>query len=126
MLNIASILKHILKSVSNKSPQYQVLDNEHVVDTKTSVELHLYDDWVKVTYNDDTVVTMSDLTQEEQGIIWEIKQLITDPAEVEHQKANYQELLKSRREKLASLFEQPQPLDMGFPVEEEDTEEYHG
>lgn len=126
MINIASILKHVLQGVANKNPQYQVLDSEHIVDTKTSAQFHLYDDWAKVTYDDEVIITKSDFTQEEQKIIWAIKECIVDPAEVERKKANYQELLSDRRQDFASLFESPEPLDNGFPVEEADTEEYKG
>lgn len=126
MINIASILKHIAQSIAKKDPQYKVLDDQHIVDTKTSAEFHLYNDWVKVTYDDAIVITMSDFTQEEQAAIWDLKQLITDPGEREHQKANYNELLKGRRQDFADLFENPEPLATGFPVEETNTEMYKG
>ena len=81
MLNIASILKFIQQSLIDNSDRYVVTDEEHILDTHTGIELHIYDDWFKITHDDNVIATMRDFdTTIEQPIVWEIKALIT-PAE---------------------------------------------
>lgn len=126
MLNISSILKHIGKGVEAKDPRYHVLNDEHVLDSKTGVELHMYDDWFKATYKDEVIATMPDFTKNEQEVLWSIKQLVSNPEKVKYINENYTTLQKARREKLAALFESPTPIETGVPVEEAEATEYLG
>ena len=48
MLNILSILKHIHDGIQNADPRYTVQDDEHILDTKSGVLLHVYDNWFKI------------------------------------------------------------------------------
>ena len=103
-----------------------IIDTETVLDTKTGAELHMLDDYFKITQEGAPIVTMSDLTKEEAEIIWGIKQSITDPAILKQKADNYMDDLKARRVRLSDLYENPTPVVLKSPVEEEDTEEYQG
>lgn len=124
MLNIRSILNHILKGITEKNPRYIVKDHEHVIDTQTGTELHMYGDWFKVGYKDVMVAKMSDFTSEEQDIVWCIKQAITDPTKAKEYSDEYHAQLKKNREKFSDLFEYPEPVTS--LKEEEGTVEYQG
>jgi hypothetical protein len=126
MLSISSVLEFIKRAVDEKDPRYDVLNDEHVLDLKSGVELHMYDDWFKVTYKDEVIATKTDFTKKEQDIIWTIKQAISDPEDAKFKDDNYTELQKGRREKLSALFESPTPVDEGLPEEEADTTDYQG
>lgn len=126
MLNISSILIHIHNGIVNKDSRFTILDEEHILDNKTDVEFHLYDDWLKATYDDEVIITINDFTKEEQDILQKIKQLIVDPIKYKERKDNHMLLVKSRREKLASLFETPTPINKASVVAETDTTEYTG
>ena len=126
MLNILSILKYMHTNLPHDKERYVVLDSEHIMDTKTGVELHTYDDWFKFTRDGETVAKMSDFTPQEQEVVWEIKKSITDPAVIKKMEEDYPVRLKERREALSNLFEYPEPVINKNPVMEEDTEEYQG
>lgn len=126
MLNISSVLEYICKAVQEKNPRYQILNDEHVLDMNSGIEFHMYDDWFKVTHNDEIVVTKTDFTKDEQDIIWRIKQYISDPETVQFKSDNYDKLQKTRREKLSGLLEMPTPVDDGLPCQEEGTTDYQG
>lgn len=106
--------------------RYKIINDEHVLDIKTGVEYHLYDDYFKITYGDDKIAKMNDFTLDEQEIIWKIKQLITDPEKVKQRLEEYPTLVKQRREKLSELYENPNPTSTKIVVEEVDTEVYTG
>lgn len=124
MLSIASILRHVKDNI-HVLDRYQIIDDEHVLDTHTGAKFHLYDDWFKITYADKMIVRASDLAPHEQEIIWELKQTITDPSLVQQRLKEYPEKLRMRREHLSKLFEHPQPVAKPVEVEEE-TVEYMG
>jgi hypothetical protein len=126
MLNIESIFKYIHDQIAAGSHRYTLIDDEHVLDTESGVKLHLYDDWIKITYDDDVVAKMNDFTQSEQDILWGIKQMITDPEEAKQKIENYPLMLKKRREKLSELLENPKPVTSKDPVVEQGTEQYMG
>jgi len=126
MLNISSILKHIYTGVINKDPRFTVIDDEHIIDTKTGVKIHLYDDWLKMTHDDKKVIRMNDFTQKEQEILWKLKESVTDPEKSRMKREQYPELIKARRKRLSDLYENPIPMIHKHPIEEDNTDEYTG
>lgn len=125
MLNIESILNHVLSGVTTGDTRFEVIDDEHVLDRKTGVELHVYDDWFKLTHNDEIVATKNDFTNAEQGVVWQIKQTITSAETRRDKETNYKSLLDGRRVELSRLYEQPTPVAETV-VAEVGTEEYTG
>tara|TARA_R110002124_G_scaffold92696_2_gene235409 strand:- start:2244 stop:2627 length:384 start_codon:yes stop_codon:yes gene_type:complete len=127
MLNISSILLHIHNLIKDGSERITILDDQHVLDTKTAVKLHLYDDWFKITHDDHVIATMRDFDSEtEQPIIWKIKNLITDPAKIEEGKVDYIAMIKERRSAISDLFENPVPIVEDEPIVEVNTVDYMG
>lgn len=126
MLNIYSVLDYICKAIKEKNPRYKIMNDEHVLDMNSGIELHMYDDWFKVTHDGELVATKTDFTKDEQDVVWHIKQFISDPEESQFKIDNYEKLQKERRAKLSDLLETPTPVDDGLPVEEPDTTPYHG
>lgn len=124
MLNILSILNFIALDAQRNPERFKVIDDQHLLDTKTGIKLHLYDDYFKITHDNAIVATKGDFTEDEQKAIWRIKQSITDPVISEEKRKNYQIATKARREALASLFENPKPILA--PTPEESTVEYTG
>jgi len=53
MLSIESILKFVHENLSN--PRFKKLNEEHIVDEKTGIEFHMYDDWFKMTKGEDII-----------------------------------------------------------------------
>lgn len=126
MLRISSILRYILKGVREQNPRFIVKGDEHVIDTATGVTLHVYDNWFKLTKDDVNIVTKDDFTDEEQGLFWKIKKLIT-PAEVlAERSANYKQLQIDRRKKLSDLYENPTPMTAVPVQEEKEVKDYAG
>ena len=119
MLKIESILNHIKNGISTGSDRYDVIDDQHVLDLKTGVKLHLYDDWFKISRNDEIIATIQDFDPSvEHQIIWEIKELITPVGVAEKKKATHMDSVKKRREVLSGLFEVPeQLLSTSIPME---------
>jgi transcription-repair coupling factor (superfamily II helicase) len=126
MLNLESVIKFIAKGVEEKHPRYKVIDEEHVIDVDTGVELHMYNEWFKLTYDGDVIATIRDFTVEEQQAVWSIKQLIIDPVKAQHEELKYNELQKKRREDLSKYFENPIPTKSKEPSVEENTVIYTG
>jgi hypothetical protein len=126
MLKLSSILNHILKGVRADDTRFIVEGDEHITDTSTGVTLHVYDNWFKLTHDDDNVIVKEDFTAEEQALIWEIKKLITPAHVLEEREANYKPLQKARRAKLSELYESPTPLATNAPVAEENATDYIG
>lgn len=127
MLNIESILMHVLQGITAKDPRFQVISDEHVLDTKTGVTIHVYDDWFKLTREDENVITKNDFTDAEQNVVWQIKQVITPPEVLKEKEVNYKPLQDHRRAQLSYLYEQPTPIpDVNNVQPEPDTTEYTG
>lgn len=126
MLNILSILNFVATSIQKKDPRYEVIDSEHVFDTKTSIRYRLYDDYIKITHGDTVILKMDYLSKQEQQAIWAIKQLITDPAETEAKRANYMKMVQEYRAKFSELYAEPMPVEDNSIQPEMDTEEYTG
>lgn len=110
----------------NNAERYKKIDDEHIIDNQTGVELHVYDDWFKLTHDGDIIARMSDFSNQEQEVVWKIKQAITDPDTAIAREHEYPNILKGRRENLSNLFENPKPVKNISPVMEENTVEYLG
>lgn len=123
-LGIKSILDFILKALMQKDPSIDVLDDMHIMDTHTGVEYHLYDTHSKITHGDDEIMTSFDMTPEEQKVLWDIKQIITDPVTTANKKENHHELLRGRRKEFSHLYAEPQPLVDDSLQPEENTVPY--
>lgn len=123
MYNILSILMYISNLIKTADPRIVKLDEEHIIDTKTSVKFHLYDDYFKVTHGDETILTNQQMTAQEQEAMWGLKMLIQDPAVTEQRKKEYPDLVRSKRRLLSDLFADPKPIGI---MEEDDTMEYTG
>ena len=127
MLEIESILDYIREGVLSDPERFEVVDDEHVIDTKTGVELHVYDDWFKITRDGETIATMQDFdTGVEQPIIWKIKGLITEPEVMEQKKIHHMSMIKQRRKSLSDLFESPEPVAHEHIIPESETTKYTG
>ena len=126
MLNISSILKFVLHSVQNGDTRMTVIDDMHIMDTKTGVEYHLYDDYCKMTYKGENILTISYLTKDEQSTIWDLKQLITDPAKAKEKQDNYPAVMTKQREIFSGLYENPEPVMPDYAPAENTGEEYVG
>ncbi len=127
MLEIESILNYICEGLLSDSERFEVIDDEHVLDTKTGVKLHAYDDWFKITRDGETIATMQDFdTGIEQPIIWQIKGLITDPEVTEQKKLEHMVMIKQRRKALSELFESPEPIENDQVITETGTTKYTG
>ena len=59
-LNFKSWLMYVKDGITNKVERYKVVDDEHVVDTESGIQLHIYDGWFKVTHDDEIIATMRD------------------------------------------------------------------
>ena len=124
MLNINSIFKFLHDELTKGSSRIVKIDDEHLIDSKTGVEYHLYDDEFKITHNDDLIAKGAYFTKGEQSTMWAIKDLITDPVEVARKKEAYPMTVKTARERLSSLYENPQPIQP--VVDDDDAEIYTG
>ncbi len=126
MIDIAKILTYVYNGVKADDPRFVVEDDEHVLDTKTSIEYHLYDDGGKVTYGDKVVARLEFYRKNEQDILMAIKKLITDPKVMEQKIAHYPVMVKEAREAFADYYENPRPIVNKEPVAEENTTDYQG
>ena len=126
MLNIHSVLKFILLGLEDAVERFKIVDDEHVIDSHTGVELHLYDGWFKLTRGDDVIIEMINFSEDEKQVLWDIKTIITEPATMKEREDNYISNTQKRRQKLSDLFENPQPLKVKSPVMETGTVDYTG
>ncbi len=126
MLDIQSILEYISDGVSSGLERFSI-GEDSVLDTKTGVEIHVYDDWFKLTRGGEVVATMQDFDAGvEQPVIWQIKQLISDPDVMEQKKQDHLIMIKERRKLLSELFESPEPIVNNEIVAESGTTKYSG
>lgn len=128
MYNIQSIFEWALEQIKLKNPRFKVAeDYEHVLDTHTGIEFHLYDKWSKVTHGDTVVITSHDLTQDECATLWQIKMAITPDAVKQEQEKYASRKTYKRREKLSDFFMNPKPVKVPESVvPEADTTPYLG
>lgn len=126
MVNIEDILNYVHNGVKAKDPRFEVLDSEHLVDTKTGVEYHLYDEGVNVTHGEYDITKKDYFSPKEQSILFEIKKLITDPAEVAQKIAEAPKVIKNARELFADLYEHPRDVESDDVIAEENTTPYTG
>ena len=126
MLNIKTIFKFIEEGLESKLDRFVVLNDEHILDTKTGVEFHLFDEDFKITHGDKVIATKQDFTTDEQSCVMEMKDFITDPQLAKERREKYPIELKKRREKFSDLYEYPEAAVNPNSIVEEDTVEYLG
>ena len=126
MLSIKSILRYILNELSTGSDRFSIIDWEHVLDTKTGVELHMYDDMFYATRDGREVIRSNAFTEEEQKIVWDIKELIAGPEKMKSRMQEYPQVITNQRKAFSELFEHPEPVVDISPIEESETEDYAG
>lgn len=128
MYSIQSIFEWVLQQVTEKSPRFKVMeDYEHVLDTHTGIDFHLYDKWSKITHGDSVVLTSHELTPDESGVLWQIKMAITPDAVKQEQEKYATRRVYKKREKLSDYFMTPRPIKPAEPiVPETDTKKYEG
>ena len=126
MLELKSILNFVLTNVKDRPDLFEIIDDEHVLHTVSHVKFHMYDDSFYMTHGDDKIVNNNYFNKEEREIVLKIKELITDPAVSAKRAADYPRMIKEGRERLAGLFENPQPVIIKGPVIEEGTTQYTG
>jgi geranylgeranyl pyrophosphate synthase len=126
MINILSILNFALTSLRAGDDRYKILDDEHILDTKTGVMFNMYDDVVDITRDDEVVLKLQYLTKDEQTVIWAIKQHITDPVKAKEKEMNYPAMVKEQRERFSDMYENPNPVASDFVEPEPDASEYAG
>ena len=105
------------------------IDDEHFKDVKTGVVFHLYDDYFKITYDDEVIARSNHFTPEEQAIIWKMKAALQDPESLKRKREEYPTKVKEARERLSKLFEKPVPVEDVSPlavVAESGTSDYKG
>ena len=124
MYEIKSILEFVHAGVMKKHPRFTVMDYDHVLDTETGVEFHLYDDYSKIKKGDEVLATSFDMTDAEKTILWGIKEAIT-PQEVMHQmKQQYYDSKYAKRRAVSHAYEHPEPVQSLQP--ESGTQPYRG
>lgn len=104
----------------------QILADDCILDTKTGMKYHLYDDYCEMSHNGKKVMAMNYLSKEEQDVIWKVKQAITDPATVEQKRANYPAMVQQQREMFSHHYENPEPVMPSHIDESMEGEEYAG
>lgn len=126
--NLESILMFVYEGVKKGSDRFVIEDDEHVKDTATGAEYHLFHDNFKITYGGEVIATMADFyTQnKEQVIIMAIKDLITDPDKSKERREQYRTQMGERRAAFAALYEHPQPVPPNSEVLEQGTVAYKG
>ena len=126
MLNILSILTFILNGITNGDTRFIIIDDRHVMDSTTGVKYHLYDSYVKVTFDDKVIAESGYFTQEEQKMLWGIKEAITDPTVLKKNKDEYEQVVYDGRKTLSELYMKPNPPADLLPKPEPDTTVYEG
>lgn len=126
MLNLTSIFNYINEGLKANDARFVIVDNEHVLDTKTGVKLHLYDGWLKITHNDELIAEMANLSEAEHSALWEIKRTVVGDDVMKQREDDYPTITKERRERLSNLFEHPEPIVSKAPAVEPDATEYEG
>ena len=127
--SVESILKYIYKALESGSDRFVILDEEHIMDTATGVEFHLFDDYFKVTHNGETIVSMPDFYQtkaQEQKIVNSIRELILDPEGEQERREKYHKDVMARRSAFVELYDNPKPAHTSCEELEEGTVEYTG
>jgi hypothetical protein len=88
------VLNEIKSLIVRGDQRFQIVDHEHVRDTKTGIKLHLYDDKpFKVTLNDDYLADMRDFKLDEQTVMQEIKSHI-DKIPIEANRSKFINIFK--------------------------------
>jgi len=125
MLNIKSILERLLHEVTNQTGRVEVKDWECILDTKTGVEIYIYDNSLHAARDGKEVIRSDGFTEQEKAVVWKIKEVIAGPEKMRKRAEEYPSVIVHQREAFAAHFENPQPV-ASIVVEEEGTEEYKG
>jgi len=122
MINYKMWLEFVKNGIANGDERYKIIDDGEIFDVSSGIKLHIYDEWFKITHNDEVVATMRDFNvNTEQPIMWEIRQLITDPEKVKDEKKNHMKYIEERREMLSGLLLNPTAISEIAQGEEEYT-----
>ena len=125
MLNIKSILERLLHEITSKTGRVEVKDWERILDTKTGVELHIFDNSLRAMHDGNEIIRSDGLTEQEKDVVWQIKEVIAGPEKMMRRAEEYPSVIAAQREAFADHFENPQPIFDGV-IEEQGTEEYKG
>ena len=126
MLNIYSVLDYTYKGLQQKDPRFVIEDHETVKDVHTGIEFNLYDDYSTISHDDIIIMTMSDLTNDEKKVLWEIKEFITPEDVMKDKKENHEKYIRERRKEFSDLYANPKPISDESLAPEEDTVPYTG
>lgn len=126
MLNILSILTFILKGIVNGDERFVVIDDRHVLDSVTGVKLHLYDNYVKITFDNNVIAESGHFTKDEQMALWKIKEQITDKDVLKKNKEEYEQVIYDGRKTISELYMNPNPPVDVLPKPEPNTVIYEG
>ena len=126
MLNIRSVLNYILNDLSTDSDRFTIIDWQHVLDNKTGIKLHMYDDSFHITRDGEEIIRSNAFTEEEKKVVWDIKALVAGPEKMKSRMEEYPKIIIAQRRALSEYFENPEPIESKQPVAEPDTEEYNG
>ena len=124
MYEIKSILEFVHTGVVGKHPRFHVTDHEHILDTETGVEYHLYDDYSKVEKAGQVLATSFDMTEAEKAILWGLKEAITPPEVMHQMKQSYYDSKYANRQAVSHAYEHPEPVQSLQP--ESGTQPYLG
>lgn len=99
MVNLEMILSDVVEGVMTANGRYSVADCDHVMDTVTGVEYHLYPEHkrepFKITHGADVVITGDQLTAREAGMLYRLSAYL-QREQAEHNRARFAELHKMR------------------------------
>ena len=131
MLILSSILKDTLNNLKAKSVNFEIIDDEHLLNKHTGAMMHLYDDDFKVSYNGDVIIEQAKFRPEELDLIWEIKKAMTTQEEFDKKRAEYPKSVEMARRAFSDLYEFPKPLadkmpKLSVPDLERDAKTYTG
>lgn len=129
MYNIQSILEWMMHQIHSKNPRFEISpDYMHVKDNHTGIEYHLYDNWSKITHGDNTIATSHELTEDENKILWKIRELITPPNVMQQHQSNFHQRIYDKRSELAEHYATPKPVEskQSHIVAEKGTKPYKG
>ena len=86
-----AMIEAVMTGICAADPRYELVDHEHIYDTKTHIQYHLYDEDSEepthITHNDRTVAVARDFYPKEMEKLYELKmkleELVTKTARAE-------------------------------------------
>lgn len=73
--SLETLFSNMYKEVLDGSSRYEVMDRDHIMDTKLGVEYHLYDDGFRITKNGMEMLP-GDATSNERNLLYKMKQAL--------------------------------------------------